>query len=104
MSKESNILFDKYSKGIFVRTEGYADEVRAVYNECVDELLSLAKRYKVSDGAAFSFSDKKELSYKAIDILRNLYSRTYAIIKGGIAAEWGYANLSADALIKSIFG
>lgn len=104
MSKESNILFDKYAKGIFVRTEGYADEVRAVYNECVDDLLSLAGRYKVSDGAAFSFSDKKELSYKATDILRNLYSRTYAIIKGGIAAEWGYANLSADALIKSIFG
>ena len=44
------------------------------------------------------------MSVKATNILRGLYSAVYQEIRRGVRAEWEYANLSADAMITSLFG
>ena len=44
------------------------------------------------------------MSVKATNILRGLYSAVYQEIRRGVTAEWEYANLSADAMITSLFG
>ena len=104
MAKKRKIDIDKYASGLFLRTEQYADKVRQHYATAVEELLKLSANSHISPDEVFSFSDNKKLSAKANNVLRGLYSAVYNEIKGGIAAEWEYANLSCDALIESIFG
>ena len=104
MAKKRKIDIDKYASGLFLRTEQYADKVRQHYATAVEELLKLSANSHISPDEVFSFSDNKKLSEKANNVLRGLYSAVYNEIKGGIAAEWEYANLSCDALIESIFG
>lgn len=104
MAKKKKIDIDKYASGLFLRTEQYADKVRQHYATAVEELLKLSANSHISPDEVFSFSDNKKLSEKANNVLRGLYSAVYNEIKGGIAAEWEYANLSCDALIESIFG
>lgn len=104
MAKKKKIDIDKYASGLFLRTEQYADKVRQHYATAVEELLKLSANSHISPDEVFSFSDNKKLSAKANNVLRGLYSAVYNEIKGGIAAEWEYANLSCDALIESIFG
>lgn len=101
---KKKIDIDKYASGLFARTEQYADKVRQHYATAVEELLKLSAKSHISPDELFSFSDNKKLSEKANNVLRGLYSAVYNEIKGGIAAEWEYANLSCDALIESIFG
>lgn len=101
---KKKIDIDKYASGLFARTEQYADKVRQHYATAVDELLKLSAKSHISPDELFSFSDNKKLSEKANNVLRGLYSAVYNEIKGGITAEWEYANLSCDALIESIFG
>ena len=101
---KKKIDIDKYASGLFARTEQYADKVRQHYATAVDELLKLSAKSHISPNEVFSFSDNKKLSEKANNVLRGLYSAVYNEIKGGITAEWEYANLSCDALIESIFG
>lgn len=104
MAKKKKIDIDKYASGLFLRTEQYADKVRQHYATAVEELLKLSANSHISPDEVFSFSDNKKLSAKANNVLLGLYSAVYNEIKGGIAAEWEYANLSCDALIESIFG
>lgn len=101
---KKKIDIDKYASGLFLRTEQYADKVRQHYATAVDELLKLSANRNISPDELFSFSDNKKLSEKANNVLRGLYSAVYNDIKGGVMAEWEYANLSCDALIESIFG
>ena len=101
---KKKIDIDKYASGLFIRTEQYADKVRRHYATAVDELLKLSAKSHISPDEVFSFSDNKKLSAKANNVLRGLYSAVYNEIKGGVTAEWEYANLSCDALIESIFG
>lgn len=101
---KKKIDIDKYASGLFSRTEEYADKVRRHYASAVDELLKLSSNAKISPNETFSFSDNKKISDKANNVLRGLYSAVYNEIKGGVIAEWEYANLSCDALIESIFG
>ena len=101
---KKKIDIDKYASGLFQRTEQYADKVRQHYATAVDELLKLSANRNISPDELFSFSDNKKLSGKANNVLRGLYSAVYNEIKGGVMAEWEYANLSCDALIESIFG
>lgn len=103
MSKKK-IDFDKYAAALFTRTEQYADKVRQHYATAVSELLKLTAGGDLDASGAFSFGDNTKLSEKANDILRGLYSAVYNEIKGGVSAEWEYANVSCDALIESIFG
>jgi hypothetical protein len=104
MAKKKKIDYDKYAAGLFTRTEQYADKVRQHYATAVDELLKLTSKGDLGSSGAFSFGDNTKLSEKANSILRGLYSAVYNEIKGGVASEWEYANLSCDALIESIFG
>lgn len=101
---KKRIDIDKYASGLFQRTEDYADKVRQHYATAVDELLKLSANSHISPDEVFSFADNKKLSEKANNVLRGLYSAVYNEIKGGIVAEWEFANLSCDALIESIFG
>lgn len=104
MAKKKKIDYDKYAAGLFARTEQYADKVRQHYATAVEELLKLTANGDLGSSGAFSFGDNTKLSEKANSILRGLYSAVYNEIKGGVASEWEYANLSCDALIESIFG
>lgn len=101
---KKKIDYDKYAAGLFARTEQYADKVRQHYATAVEELLKLTAKGDLGSSGAFSFGDNTKLSEKANSILRGLYSAVYNEIKGGVASEWEYANLSCDALIESIFG
>lgn len=103
MAKKS-IDFDSIASGLFSRTEQYADRVRQHYATAVDELLKLAATATPNGSAAFSFADNTRLSNKANEILRGLYSAVYNEIQNGVKAEWGYANVSCDTLIESLFG
>lgn len=104
MAKKKKIDYDKYAAGLFARTEQYADKVRQHYATAVEELLKLTANGDLGSSGAFSFGDNTKLSEKANSVLRGLYSAVYNEIKGGVASEWEYANLSCDALIESIFG
>ena len=102
MRKTADI--DKYTAGLFVRTEKYADKVRQYYATAISELLELTAGSDLDGGGVFSFDGTKRLSNKANEILRALYSAVYNEIAGGIMSEWEYANLSCDALIESVYG
>lgn len=104
-STPKSIMFDTYTSGIFGRTEGYADRVRQLYAQAVTELLKLAASQGVSEDEMFEF-DKlpKKLREEANKILRLLYTSVYNEVQHGIRAEWEYANLSNDIIIKRIFG
>lgn len=102
MRKTADI--DKYTAGLFARTEKYADKVRQHYATAISELLELTAGSDLDGGGVFSFDDTKRLSNKANGILRALYSAVYNEITGGITSEWEYANLSCDALIEDVYG
>ena len=102
MRKTADI--DKYTAGLFARTEKYANKVRQYYATAISELLELAAGSDLDGGGVFSFDGTKRLSNKANEILRALYSAVYNEIAGGITSEWEYANLSCDALIEDVYG
>ena len=102
MRKTADI--DKYTAGLFARTEKYADKVRQYYATAISELLELTAGSDLDGGGVFSFDGTKRLSNKSNEILRALYSAVYNEIAGGITSEWEYANLSCDALIEDVYG
>lgn len=105
IKQPQSIQLDNYIAGIFGRTEGYADNVRLLYAHAVSELLKLAAKYKTPQGDMFEFDKMpKKLREEAQTILRLLYSSVYNEVQHGIQAEWQYANLSNDIIIKRIFG
>lgn len=101
---KKKIDIDKYSAGLFTRTEQYADKVRQHFADAVGELLKLTATGDLGASGAFSFGDSTKLSKQSNAILRGLYASVYQEIKNGVQSEWEYANLSCDALIESIFG
>ena len=102
--KERKAVIEKYLGGLFARTEGYARNVSRYYTAAVEALLDLAATADMEPDEVFHFSDHKRMSVKATNILRGLYSAIYQEIRRGVKAEWEYANLSADAMIMSLFG
>lgn len=88
---------------LFARTEGYANEVRKIYNNALSEIIELVKGTELEDGKPFSFADYG-YSDVVTPILRNMYSRTYQTIKKGVTGEWKHSNEQCDELVKSIFG
>ena len=102
--KERKAVIEKYLGGLFARTEGYARNVSRYYTAAVEALLDLAATADMKPDEVFRFSDHKRMSVKATNILRGLYSAVYQEIRRGVTAEWEYANLSADAMITSLFG
>lgn len=86
-----------------MRTEGYAAEVRAIYLEAMGEIINLVKGTELEDGKPFSFAEYG-YSEEVTPILRNMYSRTYQVIRGGVQKEWLQSNEHNDGLVKSVFG
>lgn len=103
MVKKKYIDYKKQQQELFKRTEGYAAEVRAIYLEAMGEIINLVKGTELEDGKPFSFAEYG-YSEEVTPILRNMYSRTYQVIRGGVQKEWMQSNEHNDGLVKSVFG
>lgn len=103
MAKKKYIDYKKQQQELFKRTEGYAAEVRAIYNEALGEIINLVKGTELEEGKPFSFSTYG-YSEDVTPIFRNMYSRSYQAIRSGVENEWILSNENNDELVKSIFG
>ena len=103
MAKKKYIDYKKQQQELFKRTECYAAEVRAIYLEAMGEIINLVKGTELEDGKPFSFAEYG-YSEEVTPILRNMYSRTYQVIRGGVQKEWLQSNEHNDELVKSVFG
>lgn len=104
MPKKKKYLSGKdLQQALFIRTEGYAANVRTIYQNAFTQIIDIVKGTYLVDGKPFSFS---EYGYtdEVQPILRRMYSLTYQTIRGGIQKEWMFAAENNDELVKSIFG
>ena len=88
-------------KALFLRTEGYAANVRTIYQNAFSEINEIEKPTYLVDGTPFSYS---EYGYEVQPILRRMYSKTYQTIRGGVQKEWMFASENNDELVKAVFG
>lgn len=97
---------NKYKRALLQRTEGYAANVRAIYLDVMERLISLALEVEpIYDAKSpFVFADYPTISDKANVLLRELYSRVYQTMQFSIANEWEQSNLKSDELVRSVFG
>ena len=88
------------------RTEAYAEKVRLLFAQTVNEILALNKTMpKLDDGVMFSFDGESMKKQKEVEaLLRRLHSSVTMAIREGVSLEWAEANAEADKLIKSVFG
>lgn len=97
---------NKYKRALLQRTEGYAANVRAIYLDVMERLISLALEVEpIYDAKSpFVFADYPTISDKANVLLRELYSRVYQTMQFSIVNEWEQSNLKSDELVRSVFG
>ena len=93
----------KLEQELFKRTEGYAANVRAIYQNAFTQIINLVKGTELEDGKPFSFSEYG-YSEDTTPILRKMYSQVYQVIRGGVEKEWLNSNENNDGLVKSVFG
>lgn len=88
------------------RTEAYAEKVRLLFAQAVNDILALNKTMpKLDDGVMFSFDGESMKKQKEVEaLLRRLHSAVTMAIREGVSLEWAEANAEADKLIKSVFG
>lgn len=88
------------------RTEAYAEKVRLLFAQTVNDILALNKTMpKLDDGVMFSFDGESMKRQKEVEaLLRRLHSSVTMAIQQGVNLEWAQANAEADKLIKSVFG
>ena len=88
------------------RTEAYAEKVRMLFAQTVNEILALNKTMpKLDDGVMFSFDGESMKKQKEVEaLLRRLHSAVTMAIREGVSLEWAEANAEADKLVKSVFG
>lgn len=88
------------------RTEAYAEKVRKMFTQAVNEILSFNKSVpKLDDGVMYSFDGTSQKMQKQVeDLLRQLHSSVTLAIQQGITLEWEQANAECDKLVTSIFG
>lgn len=103
MAKKKYIDYKKMQAELFKRTEGYAANVRIIYQQTFERIINLVKGTELEDGKPFSFAEYG-YSEEVTPILRDMYSRVYQIIRGGVEKEWLASNENNDALVKSVFG
>ena len=103
MAKGKYLSGKQLQQALFNRTEGYAANVRAIYNDSLGKIIDIVKGTELEPGVPFSFS---EYGYtdEVQPILRNMYSRVYQAIRTGIQKEWMFASENNDELVKSVFG
>lgn len=90
-------------QALFKRTEGYAADVRKIYQDSLSEIIDIVKGTQLEDGKPFSFSDYG-YSEEVQPILRAMYSKVYQTIRSGANKEWLLAEENNDELVKSVFG
>lgn len=90
-------------QAVFKRTEGYAANVRKIYQDSLGKIIDIVKGTELEEGTPFSFS-AYGYSEEVTPILRSMYSKVYKEIKGGAKKEWMMAADNNDELVKSIFG
>lgn len=103
MGKGKYLSGKQLQQALFKRTEGYAANVRAIYNDSLGKIIDIVKGTELEDGVPFSFS---EYGYtdEVQPIIRNMYSRVYQAIRTGVEKEWLFASENNDELVKSVFG
>ena len=103
MAKGKYLSGKQLQQALFKRTEGYAANVRAIYNDSLGKIIDIVKGTELENGVPFSFS---EYGYtdEVQPILRNMYSRVYQAIRTGVQKEWLFASENNDELVKSVFG
>ena len=97
---------DKFKRALFQRTEGYAANIRAIYQDVVERLISLVLEIEpiYDSKKMFVFADYPTISDKANVLLRELYSRVYQTMQFSIVNEWEQSNLKSNELVRSVFG
>lgn len=83
MAKKKVHRLQKMQAELFNRTEGYAANVRIIYQQAFEQIINLVKGTELEDGKPFSFADYG-YSEEVTAILRNMYSRVYQTIRGGV--------------------
>ena len=88
------------------RTEAYAEKVRKMFAQTVNDILALNKSIpKLEEGVMFSFDDTSEKMQNEVeDALKRLHSSALLAIEQGISLEWEQANAECDELVSSIYG
>ena len=103
MAKKEYLNEKKLQQELFKRTEGYAYSVRAHYMDAFNQVINLVKGTELEAGKPFSFSEYG-YSEQVTPIFRQMYSRVYQTIRGGVQAEWLNSNEHTDDLVKAVFG
>ena len=109
MAKKNNNIFsrsEKENKASVARSEAYAESVRRMFSQTVNEILETLKMYPdITDGEMFSFDAQSIRVQKEVErLLRRLSASVTLATEEDIKIEWGLANDSVDALIESVVG
>lgn len=88
------------------RTEGYAEKVRLMFAQTVNNILALNKSIPtLEDGVMYSFDgESMRMQKKVEEALRQLHAAATMAIRRGITVEWELANQETDKLLNSVFG
>lgn len=88
------------------RSQAYAEQVRKMFAETVNEILELQKSMpELEDGQMFSFDAQPIRIQKEVEVLLRRLSATATLAtQNGIKVEWDKANDSADSLLSSVMG
>ncbi|MGV8135899.1 MAG: hypothetical protein AB2L20_11850 [Mangrovibacterium sp.] len=87
---------------LFLRTEGYAENVRKIYRDYLTKVIMLVRNVELLPDIPFSFSEYEING--ANDLFREMYSKVYQEIRSDIEKEWYTSNANNDNLVKSVFG
>lgn len=106
MAKKNNINPKSATQARIKRTEAYAERVRLLFAQTVNEILALNKSMpQLDEGEMFSFAGESMKRQKEVErLLRQLHSVATIAIEKGIRLEWSQANDECDKLVKSCFG
>lgn len=99
MAKTKYVNSTQLQKELFKRTEGYAANVRAIYQNYLLQIINLVKGTELEEGKPFSFSEYG-YSDEATAIFREMYSRLYQEIRNDVQNEWLLSNQHNDELVK----
>lgn len=106
MAKKKHIESQQDVSKRIQRTENYANKVRQLFAQTVNDILAINKDMpKLDDGVMFSFdAESKRKQTQVEELLRKLHSVATMAIQQGISVEWDIANKECDELVQSCFG
>lgn len=88
------------------RTEAYAEKVRRMFAQTVNDILALNKSMpELENGVMYSFDGDNVKRQKEVEtMLRRLHSAATLAIEQGVTIEWKQANEECDKIVSSLFG